>query len=134
MVKKIVVSVTLVLLMYLPVVAQELQARVSVNGSQVGSNVDRKVFQSLQGALQTFLNNRKWTDDTYQQNEKINCNFLLNISNADNNVYTASLTVQAARPVYNSTYVTPLINFQDEGVVFKYVEYQPLEFNEKRIS
>ena len=134
MVKKIVVSITLVLLMYLPVVAQELQARVSVNGSQVGSNVDRKVFQSLQGALQTFLNNRKWTDDTYQQNEKINCNFLLNISNADNNVYTASLTVQAARPVYNSTYVTPLINFQDEGVVFKYVEYQPLEFNENRIS
>jgi hypothetical protein len=120
--------------MYLPLAAQELQARVSVNGSQVGSNVDRKVFQSLQGAIQTFLNNRKWTDDTYQQNEKINCNFLLNISNADNNVFTATLTVQAARPVYNSTYVTPLINFQDEGVVFRYVEYQPLEFNENRVS
>ena len=120
--------------MCLPAAAQELQARVSVNGSQVGSNVDRKVFQSLQGALQTFLNNRKWTDDTYQQNEKINCNFLLNISNAENNVFTATLTVQAARPVYNSTYVTPLINFQDEGIVFRYVEYQPLEFNENRVS
>jgi hypothetical protein len=134
MVKKIAVSATLIILMYLPAVAQELQARVSVNGSQVGSNVDRKIFQSLQGALQTFLNNRKWTDDTYQQNEKINCNFLLNISNADNNVFTASLTVQAARPVFNSTYVTPLINFQDEGVVFRYVEYQPIEFNENRVS
>ena len=98
MVKKIIVSATLIVLMYLPVAAQELQARVSVNGSQVGSNVDRKVFQSLQGALQTFLNNRKWTDDNYQQNEKINCNFLLNISNADNNVFTATLTVQAASP------------------------------------
>lgn len=134
MVKKIIVSATLIVLMYLPVAAQELQARVSVNGSQVGSNVDRKVFQSLQGALQTFLNNRKWTDDNYQQNEKINCNFLLNISNADNNVFTATLTVQAARPVYNSTYVTPLINFQDEGIVFRYVEYQPIEFNENRVS
>jgi len=134
MVKKIAVSATLIVLMYLPAAAQELQARVSVNGSQGGSNVDRKVFQSLQGALQTFLNNRKWTDDTYQQNEKINCNFLLNISNADNNVFTASLTVQAARPVFNSTYVTPLINFQDEGVVFRYVEYQPIEFNENRVS
>lgn len=134
MVKKIIVSATLIVLMYLPVAAQELQARVSVNGSQVGSNVDRKVFQSLQGALQTFLNNRKWTDDNYQQNEKINCNFLLIISNADNNVFTATLTVQAARPVYNSTYVTPLINFQDEGIVFRYVEYQPIEFNENRVS
>jgi len=134
MVKKILVSALLIILMYLPAAAQELQARVSVNGSQVGSNVDRKVFQSLQGALQTFLNNRKWTYDTYQQNEKINCNFLLNISNAENNVFTATLTVQAARPVYNSTYVTPLINFQDEGIVFRYVEYQPLEFNENRVS
>src|SRR5215216_5546061 len=109
MVKKIVILTSLILAMHLPLAAQELQARVSVNGSQVGSNVDRKVFQSLQGAIQTFLNNRKWTDDTYQQNEKINCNFLLNISNADNNVFTATLTVQAARPIYNSTYVTPLI-------------------------
>ena len=134
MVNKIIASATLILIMYLPVTAQELQARVSVLGSQVGSNVDRKVFQSLQGALQTFLNNRKWTDDTYQQNEKINCNFLLNISSADNNVFTATLTVQAARPVFNSTYVTPLINFQDEGVVFRYVEYQPIEFNENRVS
>ena len=134
MVKKILVSVLLIIVIYLPLAAQELQARVSVNGSQVGSNVDRKVFQSLQGALQTFLNNRKWTDDNYQQNEKINCNFLLNVSKADNNVFTASLTVQAARPVYNSTYVTPLINFQDEGVVFRYVEYQPIEFNENRVS
>jgi len=134
MVRKLIVSASLILMTYLPVAAQELQARVSVNGSQVGSNVDRKVFQSLQAALQNFLNNRKWTDDNYLQNEKINCNFLLNISNAENNVFTASLTVQAARPVYNSTYVTPLINFQDEGVVFKYVEYQPIEFNENRVS
>lgn len=129
-----VVAVLLLIIMSIPAAAQELQARVSVNGSQVGSNVDRKVFQSLQGALQNFLNNRKWTDDTYQQNEKINCNFLLNISNADNNVFKATLTVQAARPVYNSTYVTPLINFQDEAITFRYVEYQPIEFNENRVS
>ena len=134
MVKKIILASLITIPTFLSVTAQELLARVSVNGSQVGSNVDRKVFQSLQGALQTFLNNRKWTDDTYQQNEKINCNFLLNISTADNNVYTATLVVQAARPVYNSTYVTPLINFQDEGIVFRYVEYQPIEFNENRVS
>lgn len=134
MVKKIILASLITISTFLSVTAQELLARVSVNGSQVGSNVDRKVFQSLQGALQTFLNNRKWTEDSYQQNEKINCNFLLNINTADNNIYTATLVVQAARPVYNSTYVTPLINFQDEGIVFRYVEYQPIEFNENRVS
>ena len=114
--------------------AQELLARVSINASQVGSNVDKKVFQSLQSSLTEFLNTRKWTDDVYQPNEKINCNFLLTVTQADDNVYHGVLTVQAARPVYNSTYVTPLINFRDEQIIFKYVEYQPIEFNENRVS
>lgn len=114
--------------------AQELQARVSINASQVGSNVDKKIFQSLQAAMTSFLNNRKWTDDVYQQNEKINCNFLLTITQAEDNVFTGTLGVQAARPVFNSTYVTPLINFQDEAITFRYIEYQPLEFNENRVS
>ncbi|MEP7256873.1 MAG: DUF4835 family protein [Flavitalea sp.] len=115
-------------------IAQELQARITINSSAVGSQVDKKVFQSLQTGLQTFLNNRKWTDDTYQQNEKISCNFLIVIKEGDNNVFKAALTVQAARPVYNSSYSTPLINFQDESFTFKYVEFQPLEFNENRVS
>lgn len=115
-------------------IAQELNARVTVNASQVGSQVSRKVFQNLQADLTTFLNNRKWTGDTYQQQEKISCNFLLIVRQGENNVYNASLTVQAARPVYNSSYQTPLINFQDESVVFRYAEFQPLEFNESRVS
>jgi hypothetical protein len=134
MLKRIIISGGLIVLFYAQVAAQELQARVSVSASQIGSQVDKKVFQSLQAALNTFLNNRKWTEDAYQQNEKINCNFLLTINKADNNVFSGSLTVQAARPVYNSTYVTPLINFQDDGITFRYVEYQPIEFNENRVS
>ncbi|MEO8583373.1 MAG: DUF4835 family protein [Flavitalea sp.] len=114
--------------------AQELQARITINASQVGTQVDKKIFQTLQTALYTFLNNRKWTDDTYQQNEKISCNFLLIISQAADNVYTGTLTVQAARPVYNSTYSTPLINFRDEAITFKYVEFQAVEFNENRVG
>jgi hypothetical protein len=114
--------------------AQELLARVSINASQVGSNVDKKVFQSLQSSLTEFLNTRRWTDDVYQPNERITCNFLLTVTQADDNVYHGTLTVQAARPVYNSTYVTPLINFRDEQIIFKYVEYQPIEFNENRVS
>jgi hypothetical protein len=134
MVRKIILLGTLLSTLVVTTNAQELQARVSINSSQVGTSVDKKVFQTLQGALTSFLNNRKWTDDAYQPNEKINCNFLLTISSAEDNVFTGSLTVQAVRPVYNSTYVTPLINFQDESITFKYVEYQSIEFNENRVS
>lgn len=115
--------------------SQELQAKITVNAARVGSQVDKKVFQTLQNALNTFLNSRKWTNETFQPNEKITCNFLLNILEASSdNVYKAALTVQAARPVFNSSYDSPLVNFIDEGVVFRYVEFQPIEFNENRVS
>jgi hypothetical protein len=134
MIKKLITCALLFNFLLFSAKGQELQARVAINSSQIGSTVDKKVFQDLQGALNTFLNNRKWTDDDYKPSEKINCNFLLTINSADNNVFTANLIVQAARPVYNSTYITPLINFQDESVAFRYVQYQPLEFNENRVS
>jgi hypothetical protein len=134
MTRKIVLFCAALCMTCVNTIAQEFQARVSVNASQVGSQTDKKVFQSLQGALATFINNRKWTEDSYQQNERINCNFLLTIHSGEDNVYTGTLAVQAARPVYNSTYVTPLINFIDEAITFRYVEFQPLEFNENRVS
>ena len=115
--------------------SQELEAKVTINSSRVSSQVDKKVFQTLQTALQNFLNTRKWTGDTYQPNEKIACNFLLDIEKGIGaNVYQATLTVQAARPVYNSTYQTALINHKDDAVSFKYVEFQPVEFNENRVQ
>ncbi len=115
--------------------AQELQARISINASQVSSQTDKKIFSTLQNSLNTFLNNRKWTNETFQTNEKIVCHFLIVIRAAlPGNVYQASITVQAARPVFNTSYESPLINFQDESFNFKYVEYQPVEFNENRVS
>ncbi len=114
---------------------QELNVRISVNSSQVGSQVDRKVFQNLQSSLNTLLNNRKWTSLNVQTNERIECNFLLTLLQAqEDNVYKASLTIQAARPVYNTSYQSPLINFIDESVTFRYVEFQQLEFNENRVA
>lgn len=115
--------------------AQELNARVTVNSSRVGTTVNKNVFQTLQTALTTFLNNRKWTKDVFLPNEKINCSFFLNLApTPDVNVYTASLTIQAARPVFNTAYLSPIINFQDEDIIFKYVEFQQLEFNDNRVS
>ena len=117
--------------------SQEIQARLTVNvdKDKVSTQIDRKIFQTLQSALTNFVNNRKWTSDAFQTSEKIQCNFLLNIAEAiGTNVYRATLTVQAARPAYNSTYQCPLINYIDNNIVFRYVEFQPVEFNENRIQ
>ncbi|HZI00772.1 MAG TPA: DUF4835 family protein [Flavisolibacter sp.] len=123
------------ILINVQVQGQELQARMSVVANRVSNQVDKKVFQTLETSLNTFLNNRKWTSQTYQPFERIKCNFQLNIDQElGENVYKATLTVQASRPVYGSSYESPLINFQDNSVVFRYVEFQPIEFNENRVQ
>lgn len=115
--------------------AQELQAKITVLANQVSNKVDKKTFQTLQTTLTNFVNNRKWTSDVFQPQEKIRCSFLLNIDQElGSNLYKATLTVQSARPAYNTTYESPLINFQDNEVTFKYIEFQPVEFNENRIQ
>jgi hypothetical protein len=115
--------------------AQELNAKVNVVYAQISSNVDKRVFQNLQTSLQNFINKRKWTNDNFESSEKIDCSFLLNLQSVvESNVYKATLTVQAARPVYNTSYLSPLINFIDNDLVFRYVEFQPIEFNENRIA
>lgn len=115
--------------------AQELNARVTVVANQVGPNVNRSTFTTLQTALNNFLNNRKWTNDVFAPSEKIDCNFLLNVeATSDQNIYNASLTIQAARPVFNTDYLSPIINFKDDNISFKYIEFQQLEFNDNRVS
>ena len=115
--------------------AQELKATITIVSNQVGNSVNPGVFRTLQTALNNFLNNRKWTADNFLPNEKIDCNFLLNLeATSEINVYNASLTIQAARPIYNTSYLSPIINFRDENISFKYVEFQQLDFNENRVS
>lgn len=107
----------------------------SVLSNRVGNSVDKKTFQTLQTDLNNFINNRKWSTDNFTPNEKIDCSFLLNLeSSGDANVYKASLTIQSARPVFNSSYLSPVINYQDNDITFKYVEFQQLEFNDTRVS
>jgi hypothetical protein len=115
--------------------AQELNARVRVVDNQIPTTVDRKIFRTLEASLTTFLNNRRWSVDNFKQNEKINCQILINLeSMSEPNVFSGSITIQAARPVYSSSYVSPIINFKDPNFDFKYIESQPMEFNENRVS
>jgi hypothetical protein len=133
--RKINLLVILVVAAFYSSSAQELKANITVVSNQVGSSVNQNVFRTLQTALNTFINTRKWTADNYQPNERIECSFLLNLQpTGDLNVYNASLTIQAARPVFNTSYLSPIINFKDDNITFKYVEFQQLEFNENRVS
>lgn len=134
MYKKI-ITLLLIACMVCEAGAQELQARVTVLSNRVTTNIDRKIFTTLQNQLTNLLNNRKWTNDNFKQNEKIECSFILNIESVlEPNIYKASLNIQAARPVYHSSYQAAMINFQDADVAFKYVEFQPVEFNENRVQ
>jgi Domain of unknown function (DUF4835) len=115
--------------------SQELNVKFTVNPSRANTTVDRKIFTTLQNQLNNFVNNRKWTTDTYKPNERIECGFLLNIDNiVEANVYKATLIIQAARPVHGSSYQSALVNFQDADFTFKYIEFQPIEFNENRVQ
>jgi hypothetical protein len=115
--------------------SQEFQAKVTVNANRINTSIDKKIFTTLQNQLTNFINNRKWTSETYKSTEKIDLNFVLNIeSMVETNIYKAQLLIQSARPVFSSTYQAALINYQDADVTFKYIEYQPIEFNESRIA
>lgn len=114
---------------------QELVAKVTVIATRISSTVEKRTFTTLQTQLNNLLNNRKWTDQNFKTNERIECNFILNLDRqVETNIFGGTLTVQAARPIYNSTYKSPIVNWQDNDVVFKYIEYQPVEFNENRIG
>ncbi len=115
--------------------AQEIKANITVMANKVSTQVDKKIFLTLQTALVNFINNRHWTNDAFQPTEKIQCNFLLNIEqDLGNNVFKGSLTVQAARPIYNTAYDSPIMNFLDDNIAFRYQEFQPIEFNENRVQ
>ena len=114
---------------------QEIQARLTVMANKISTKVDKKIFQTLQTALVNFLNSRRWTNDVFQPNEKIQCNFLLSVEeDKGDNIYKGKLTVQAARPIFNTTYDSPIMNYLDDNIAFRYVEFQPIEFNENRVQ
>jgi hypothetical protein len=133
--RKLIIAAILILFAGAGAKAQELNAKVTVVTTRLNNIVNKNAFVTLQTALNNFLNNRKWTSDAFAPNEKIACNFLLNLEQTNElNVYSAQLTIQAARPVFNTSYLSPIVNFRDDNLIFKYVEFQQLEYNENRVA
>ncbi|MBE7647957.1 DUF4835 family protein [Tenacibaculum finnmarkense] len=108
--------------------SQELNALVTINTDKIQSS-NKQVYQTLQKSVTAFINETQWTTKTFKQQERINCAFTIIISEQNSNNFTASLQVQATRPVYNSSYATPILNINDTSFNFKYSEFAPLIFN-----
>jgi len=115
--------------------AQELAASITIQSSKVDNQVDPKIFPQLQIQLKDFINQRKWSNDAYSNEEKIDCSFYITIeSMASPGVYDAKLSIVSNRPIHNASYSSSVLNMQDANFTFKYQLSQPIEFNENRIQ
>ena len=114
--------------------AQELEAKVVVNHSKI-QGTNNSVFTTLQDAMTEFLNTRKWSNSQYTTRERIACSFNLIVNEySDEGRFGCSLMVQANRPVYNASYNTTVLNFNDNAVDFNYIEHDKLEFSDDMID
>jgi len=114
--------------------AQELNCAVTVNADQI-TQTDRRIFKTLETSIYEFINTRKWTDDAFQLEERIECQILITVAEeVQSGRYRGQASIVSRRPVYGSDYNSTLVNFQDKDFEFSYTEYQPLEFNENMFS
>ncbi|MCR9183512.1 MAG: DUF4835 family protein [Flavobacteriaceae bacterium] len=109
-------------------IAQEINAVVIVNAEQTGvSNL--QIFKTLERDLREFINETSWTNQVFANQERIEASFNIIVTGYDSDNFSASLQVQASRPVYGSTYSSPIYNYNDRQFNFNYREFQPLNFN-----
>ncbi|MFA5298430.1 MAG: DUF4835 family protein, partial [Lutibacter sp.] len=90
----------------------------------------KQIFKTLENSLNEFVNQKRWTNLKYEPQERIKCNFTLTILEQSGNDFKGNIQIQSSRPVYNSTYLSPIFNFKDDNFSFKYIEFEPLQLNE----
>lgn len=108
--------------------AQELNCTVKVNADKVGGT-NTQVFKTLEKSLSDFVNKNNWTSQVYKNNERINCSMFITVSEYNSGQFSATIQVQSSRPIFDSTYSSPVFNFNDKDFNFDYVEFQNLTFN-----
>lgn len=117
------------------VAAQELNARITINHSQI-QGTDNAVFDELQQTLTQFVNDRQWTALQFQKNERIPCSFNITVTKYDKstNMFTCKTVIQATRTAYNSSYNTTIYSNQDNDFNFEYAQFDQLNFNEEAVD
>jgi hypothetical protein len=108
--------------------AQELNCNLVVNAQQTG-NENVQVFKTLEKQLNEFVNNTQWTNKKFKPQERIECSMVINVQDYNNDSFQATIQVQSARPVFNSTYAAPVYNFNDREFNFRYLEFQNLNYS-----
>lgn len=127
-------TVTLLFLFSLQLTAQELNCRIQINSQQI-KGTNRQKFTSMRTSIYEFMNTSRWTTDIYSNEERIECNVIINLtSEVGANGYKGSITVKSTRPIYRASYNSPILNVIDNDFSFEYVENQSLEFNEHNHS
>ena len=115
--------------------AQELNCNVRVTYPTItGTSV--QVYQAMQKDLFEFMNNRKWTNNVFENNERIECAIVINVSSKSGNNFVSTIQVQSNRPIFGTSYQSPLLNLKEDDDIFdfEYIENQAIEFNENRHS
>ncbi len=113
--------------------AQELKCNLMINSDKI-QGTNKSVFTTLQTAATEFMNNRRWTDLAFEDNERIECSINIIVNSVEDNNFNCEMLVQARRPVFNSAYTTNLLNHRDKKVSFTYTEFETLEFNESSLN
>ncbi len=109
--------------------AQELNCKIVINHDQIsGSN--KQVYATLEKALNEFVNETKWTSKEVNPIEKINCVMAINVNAQPSQTsFNASIQVQSSRPVFGTSYASPILNLKDDDFDFNYREFEPLQYN-----
>jgi hypothetical protein len=113
--------------------SQELKAVVFINSDQV-TNVNTQIFKNLEKQVFDFLNNTKFTDKETKLIEKVNCSFFFIINKFEANNFEVTLQVNSTRPVFNTTYTTPILNINDKDISFKYIEFENLVYDQNSFT
>ena len=121
-------SIALFLTLNKSLFSQELRAEVTVNVDQI-KNPNRSIFKNLEIQLKEYINNQQWTELKFKEHERIDCSFFITVTKFDSNNFEANLQVQSSRPVFQSSYNTPMFNRLDEDFSFRYVEFEKFYFD-----
>lgn len=118
----------IVFLFCMSVHSQELNCSVKIN-AQALTNSDQPIFKTLQKSLGDFVNTTKWTNKKFKESEKIDCTIFITVTSYGSDQFVGTLQVGSSRPVFGSTYLSPVLNFNDKDFNFRYVEFENLFFN-----
>ena len=127
------IKIFIILLIFNLNYSQDIDGNIIINSDLI-NQTNKSVFNSLEKSISNFVNLNSWTENDLSDFEKIDLNLLITITNYSNNTFIANFEFQSLRPVFNSTYQTPIFNFVEKNFQFEYTEFEPLFYTENQFQ